>query len=126
MRTAYLAEMNEMRIDALVFPTATYPPKLNGDRNTTPAGTLSGIASALHWPGVVGVGDGRAGPLLLASLTSGAASPPPTWCATRHPSSTKECARSETSERRDRLSGQTDKQQSGARPVWRLWSRCRS
>jgi amidase len=50
MRTAYLAAMDEMRIDVLAFPTATYPPKLNGDRNTTPAGTLSGIASALHWP----------------------------------------------------------------------------
>jgi amidase len=53
MRTAYLAAMDEMRIDVLVFPTATYPPKLNGDRNTTPAGTLSGIASALHWPAAV-------------------------------------------------------------------------
>jgi amidase len=53
MRIAYLAAMDEMRIDVLVFPTATYPPKLNGDRNTTPAGTLSGIASALHWPAAV-------------------------------------------------------------------------
>jgi amidase len=53
MRTAYLAAMDEMHIDVLVFPTATYPPKLNGDRNTTPAGTLSGIASALHWPAAV-------------------------------------------------------------------------
>jgi ubiquinone/menaquinone biosynthesis C-methylase UbiE len=34
---------------------------------------------------------------------------PPTWCATRHPCSTKECARYETSERRDRSCGQTDK-----------------
>jgi hypothetical protein len=41
--------MDEKRIDVLAFPTATYPPKMNGDRNT--AGTLSGIASALHWPG---------------------------------------------------------------------------
>jgi Asp-tRNA(Asn)/Glu-tRNA(Gln) amidotransferase A subunit family amidase len=53
MRTAYLAAMDELGIDVLAFPTATYPPKLNGDRNTTPAGTLSGIASALHWPGIV-------------------------------------------------------------------------
>jgi hypothetical protein len=53
MRTAYLAAMDEMRIDVLVFPTATYRPKLNGGRNTTPAGTLSGIASALHWPAAV-------------------------------------------------------------------------
>ena len=53
MRTAYLAAMDELRVDALAFPTATYPPKLNGDRNTTPAGTLTGIASALHWPAAV-------------------------------------------------------------------------
>jgi amidase len=53
MRTAYIAAMDELRIDALAFPTATYPPKLNGDRNTTPAGMLSGIASALHWPAAV-------------------------------------------------------------------------
>ena len=53
MRTAYLAAMDELGIDVLAFPTATYPPKLNGDRNTTPAGTLSGIASALHWPAAV-------------------------------------------------------------------------
>ena len=53
MRAAYIAAMDEFRIDALAFPTATYPPKLNGDRNTTPAGMLSGIASALHWPAAV-------------------------------------------------------------------------
>jgi amidase len=53
MRTAYLEAMDELRIDVLAFPTATYPPKLNGDRNTTPAGMLSGIASALHWPAAV-------------------------------------------------------------------------
>jgi Asp-tRNA(Asn)/Glu-tRNA(Gln) amidotransferase A subunit family amidase len=53
MRIAYLAAMDKMRIDVVAFPTATYPPKLNGDRNTTPAGTLSGIASALHWPAAV-------------------------------------------------------------------------
>jgi len=53
MRAAYLAAMDELRIDALAFPTATYPPKLNGDRNTTPTGMLSGIASALHWPAAV-------------------------------------------------------------------------
>jgi amidase len=53
MRIAYLAAMDEKRIDVLAFPTATYPPKMNGDRNTTPAGTLSGIASALHWPAAV-------------------------------------------------------------------------
>jgi len=53
MRVAYLAAMDELRIDVLAFPTATYPPKLNGDRNTTPAGALSGIASALRWPAAV-------------------------------------------------------------------------
>jgi len=53
MRVAYLAAMVEKRIDVLALPTATYPPKLNGDRNTTPAGTLSSIASALHWPAAV-------------------------------------------------------------------------
>jgi Asp-tRNA(Asn)/Glu-tRNA(Gln) amidotransferase A subunit family amidase len=53
MRTAYLAAMDALRIDVLAFPTATYPPKLNGDRNTTPTGALSGIASALHWPAAV-------------------------------------------------------------------------
>ena len=53
MRTAYTAAMDELRVDALAFPTATYPPKLNGDRNTTPAGMLSGIASALCWPAAV-------------------------------------------------------------------------
>jgi amidase len=36
MRIAYLAAMDEMRVDVVAFPTATYPPKLNGDRNTTP------------------------------------------------------------------------------------------
>jgi len=53
MRAAYLAAMDELRIDVLAFPTATYPPKLNGDRNTTPTGALSGIASALRWPAAV-------------------------------------------------------------------------
>jgi amidase len=45
--------MDEMRIDALAIPTATYPLKLNGDREMPGAGTRSGIASALHWPGAV-------------------------------------------------------------------------
>ena len=45
--------MDELGIDVLAFPTATYPPKLNGDRNTTPTGALSGIASALRWPAAV-------------------------------------------------------------------------
>jgi len=53
MRIAYLAAMDEMRIDVLAIPTATYPPKLNGDRNFATAGTRSGIAAALHWPAAV-------------------------------------------------------------------------
>jgi Asp-tRNA(Asn)/Glu-tRNA(Gln) amidotransferase A subunit family amidase len=53
MRTAYLAAMDEMRIDALAIPTATYPPRLNGDRDMSAAGTRSGIASALHSPAAV-------------------------------------------------------------------------
>jgi len=53
MRTAYLAAMDEMRIDALAIPTATYPPRPNGDRDMSAAGTRSGIASALHWPAAV-------------------------------------------------------------------------
>jgi Asp-tRNA(Asn)/Glu-tRNA(Gln) amidotransferase A subunit family amidase len=50
MRAAYLAAMERERIDALVLPVAAYPPKLNGDRNTTPAGATTWIASGLHWP----------------------------------------------------------------------------
>jgi amidase len=53
MRIAYLTAMDEMRIDALAIPTATYPPKLNGDRDFSTAGTRSGIAAALHWPAAV-------------------------------------------------------------------------
>ena len=44
--------MDEARIDAFILPVASYAPKLNGDRNTTPAGANTGIASALHWPAV--------------------------------------------------------------------------
>jgi Asp-tRNA(Asn)/Glu-tRNA(Gln) amidotransferase A subunit family amidase len=53
MRRAYLAAMDGARIDALVLPVAAYPPKLNGDRNTTPAGATTWIASGLHWPAAV-------------------------------------------------------------------------
>jgi Asp-tRNA(Asn)/Glu-tRNA(Gln) amidotransferase A subunit family amidase len=53
MRIAYLAAMDELQIDALAIPTATNPPRLNGDRDMSAAGTRSGIASALHWPAVV-------------------------------------------------------------------------
>ena len=50
MRLAYLKAMDAARIDALILPVASYPPKLNGDRNTTPTGTTTWIASGLHWP----------------------------------------------------------------------------
>ncbi|HZT52412.1 MAG TPA: amidase family protein, partial [Stellaceae bacterium] len=53
MREAYLAAMERHRIDALILPVAVYPPKLNGDRNTTPAGSMTWIASGLHWPAAV-------------------------------------------------------------------------
>ncbi|MGH7269456.1 MAG: amidase, partial [Polyangiaceae bacterium] len=53
MRCAYLDAMDRNRIDALVLPVAAFPPKLNGDRNTTPAGATTWIASGLHWPAAV-------------------------------------------------------------------------
>lgn len=53
MREAYLNAMQATRIDALIMPTASHPPKLNGDRNTTPTGTTTWIASGLHWPALI-------------------------------------------------------------------------
>ncbi len=53
MRAAYLGAMDRSRIDALILPVAAYPPKLNGDRNTTPTGATTWIASGLHWPAAV-------------------------------------------------------------------------
>jgi Asp-tRNA(Asn)/Glu-tRNA(Gln) amidotransferase A subunit family amidase len=53
LRAAFLHAMDSARIDALVFPVATFPPKLNGDRNTTPAGATTWIGSSLHWPAAV-------------------------------------------------------------------------
>jgi amidase len=53
MREAYRGAMARERIDALILPVACYPPKLNGDRNTTPAGATTWIASGLHWPAAV-------------------------------------------------------------------------
>ncbi|MDN2582916.1 amidase family protein [Aquibium sp. ELW1220] len=50
MREAYDAAMAAAGVDAFVLPVATYPPKLNGDRNVTPAGARTWIASSLHWP----------------------------------------------------------------------------
>lgn len=53
MRQAYLDAMARDRIDVLILPVAAFPPKLNGDRNTTPAGATTWIASGLHWPAAV-------------------------------------------------------------------------
>jgi len=53
MRRAYLDAMDGQRIDALILPVASFPPKLNGDRNTTPTGATTWIASGLHWPAAV-------------------------------------------------------------------------
>jgi amidase len=50
MRTVYLNAMDASKLDALILPVASYPPKLNGDRATTPAGATTWIASGLHWP----------------------------------------------------------------------------
>jgi len=52
MRQAYDAAMTAAGVDAFVLPVATYPPKLNGDRNVTPAGARTWIASSLHWPAI--------------------------------------------------------------------------
>jgi amidase len=53
MRAAYLNAMARERVDALILPVASFPPKLNGDRNTTPTGATTWIASGLHWPAAV-------------------------------------------------------------------------
>jgi amidase len=53
MRLAYLQAMDAAKIDALILPVASFPPKLNGDRNTTPTGATTWIASGLHWPAMV-------------------------------------------------------------------------
>ncbi len=50
MRAAYLKAMATANLDALILPVASHPPKLNGDRNTTPTGATTWIASGLHWP----------------------------------------------------------------------------
>jgi Asp-tRNA(Asn)/Glu-tRNA(Gln) amidotransferase A subunit family amidase len=35
------------------MPCTSFPPKLNGDRNTTPTGSTTWIASGLHWPAII-------------------------------------------------------------------------
>lgn len=47
------AAMDAARVDALVFPVWTFPPKINGDRGQTPQGSLTFIGSATQWPVVV-------------------------------------------------------------------------
>ena len=42
--------MSAANVDFLVMPVASHPPKLNGDRDTTPTGVTTWIASGLHWP----------------------------------------------------------------------------
>ncbi|MDF2114346.1 amidase family protein [Roseiarcaceae bacterium H3SJ34-1] len=53
MREAYDKAMRDAGIDAFILPVASFPPKLNGDRNTTPTGVTTWIASGLHWPAAV-------------------------------------------------------------------------
>jgi Asp-tRNA(Asn)/Glu-tRNA(Gln) amidotransferase A subunit family amidase len=53
MRRAYTQAFRAAGLDAMIMPTASYPPKLNGDRNTTPTGTTTWIASGLHWPALI-------------------------------------------------------------------------
>src|SRR5437870_1998869 len=52
-REAFSAAMDAARVDALVFPVWTFPPKINGDRGQTPQGQLTFIGSATQWPIVV-------------------------------------------------------------------------
>lgn len=47
------AAMDAAKVDALVFPVWSYPPKINGDRGQTPQGSLTFIGSATQWPVVV-------------------------------------------------------------------------
>jgi Asp-tRNA(Asn)/Glu-tRNA(Gln) amidotransferase A subunit family amidase len=52
-RETLSAAMDTARVDALVFPVWTFPPKLNGDRGQTPQGSLTFIGSATQWPVMV-------------------------------------------------------------------------
>ena len=53
MRETYLRAMEVASVDFFITPCASFPPKLNGDRTTTPAGGATWIASGLHWPAIV-------------------------------------------------------------------------
>ncbi len=49
-RDAFGAAMTAAKVDAIVFPVWTWPPKINGDRGQTPTGSLTFIGSATQWP----------------------------------------------------------------------------
>ena len=53
MREAYLHAMAAAYVDCLITPCASYPPKLHGDRDITPMGSCTWIASGLHWPALI-------------------------------------------------------------------------
>jgi Asp-tRNA(Asn)/Glu-tRNA(Gln) amidotransferase A subunit family amidase len=53
LRKAYEEAMQKENLDAFILPVASFPPKLNGDRNVTPPGATTWIASGLHWPAAV-------------------------------------------------------------------------
>jgi amidase len=52
-RDAFGAAMDAAQVDALVFPVWNFPPKINGDRGQTPAGSMTFIGSATQWPVMV-------------------------------------------------------------------------
>jgi Asp-tRNA(Asn)/Glu-tRNA(Gln) amidotransferase A subunit family amidase len=52
-RDAFGAAMDAAKVDAIVFPVWTYPPKINGDRQQTPQGSMTFIGSATQWPVMV-------------------------------------------------------------------------
>ena len=53
MRTVFDTAMQREDLNAFILPVASFPPKLNGDRNVTPPGATTWIASGLHWPAAV-------------------------------------------------------------------------
>lgn len=52
-RDAFGAAMDAAKVDAIVFPVWTYPPKVNGDRGQSPQGSMTFIGSATQWPVMV-------------------------------------------------------------------------
>lgn len=52
-RDSLRAAMDTARVEAIVFPVWSFPPKVNGDRGQTPQGSLTFIGSATQWPVVV-------------------------------------------------------------------------